>query len=509
MASFTLACPNCKSVLVVPAKVPAGQKVKCPKCATVFAVPGDDDQFTSRTKRSNQPPPIQSRFGEGRAEPIEDDEDYDVDTPRRVRRSTHRVTADEDDDFIEDRPRRSFSRSRQGQNNQVLLIGVIVGVAAVIVLTGVGIAAGIWFRSSRAASQQTLAAQQGAREQDVARAPAGAGPNVANPLPAAPQQVDPPNPPAIGDAPRQRQEPPPVPIMPPQFLGQPPPSFDISKRYRENEIITINIQGIPDERSRKYILERLPALIGTRYLMSSRVSGDVTVVVLAPVNNPEAFARKIDFGTVSSVKGRIIKVTAKKLDIPSADADVITQALFDLKSPNLFTRKAALDRLAIADADNRRDEVLKAVQALLSDSDVFTRQKAIGVYAKWGGKDSVPTLLKLLRHPDPHTRRATMEALANLKDERAVEPIAERLTEGLDRHDASKALQALGSTAELTVLKYLGSPDFPTRLEACKILKVIGTKASVRPLQAVALNRNDFVVAQAAQEALIAISTRP
>ena len=243
----------------------------------------------------------------------------------------------------------------------MLLIGVIVGVAAVIVLTGVGIAAGIWFRSSRAASQQTLAAQQGAREQDVARAPAGAGPNVANPLPAAPQQVDPPNPPAIGDAPRQRQEPPPVPIMPPQFLGQPPPSFDISKRYRENEIITINIQGIPDERSRKYILERLPALIGTRYLMSSRVSGDVTVVVLAPVNNPEAFARKIDFGTVSSVKGRIINVTAKKLDIPSADADAITQALFDLKSPNLFTRKAALDRLAIADANDRRDEVLKAV----------------------------------------------------------------------------------------------------------------------------------------------------
>jgi len=474
----------------------------------VFAAPGDDDQFISRAGQSDPRTPVRSRSAEALVEPSDDDEDYDVDTPRRVRKSTRKVRPDEDDDFGEDRPRRSFSKPRQRQTNQLLFIGVIVGVVAVVMLAGVGIAAAIWFRSSGATGQQTLAAHQEDREQAGARAPEGAGPNVPNPPPAAPQQADPPRPPVIGNAPRQRQGLRQVPMRPPQFIVQPPPDFDISKQYREDEIVTINIQGIPDERARKYILERLPALMGTRYLMTSRVSGDVTVVVLAPVNNPEAFARKIDFGTVNSVKGRMIDVTAKKLDIPSADADAVTQALFDLKSPSVFTRNAALDRLAATDANDRREEVLKAVENLLGDFNAFTCQKAIAVYAKWGGKDGVPTLLKLLRHSNLPTRRAAMDTLANLKDERAVEPIAERLTEIHDLHIASKALQAMGSMAELAVSKYLGNPEFTTRLEACKILKVIGTKASVRPLQAVAVNRNDFVVAKAAEEALTAISAR-
>jgi hypothetical protein len=46
----------------------------------------------------------------------------------------------------------------------------------------------------------------------------------------------------------------------------------------------------------------------------------------------------------------------------------------------------------------------------------------------------------------------------------------------------------MGSMAEDAVLKYLGHGDFATRLEVCKILKFIGTKASVKTLQMAARN---------------------
>jgi HEAT repeat protein len=130
------------------------------------------------------------------------------------------------------------------------------------------------------------------------------------------------------------------------------------------------------------------------------------------------------------------------------------------------------------------------------------------VLALWGGKDSVPALVQTLQHDDVFTRQAALESLANLKDARAVEPMAELLPQGIDRANAGKALQAMGSMAEKAVAVYLTHSDFGTRLEACHILKVIGTKESVAALQKATLNQQDAIVANAAQEALLAIGQR-
>jgi hypothetical protein len=66
----------------------------------------------------------------------------------------------------------------------------------------------------------------------------------------------------------------------------------------------------------------------------------------------------------------------------------------------------------------------------------------------------------------------------------------------------------MGSMAEKAVAGYLTHSDFATRLEACRILKVIGTNESVAALQKATLNQQDAIVASAAQEALLAIGQR-
>ena len=75
-----------------------------------------------------------------------------------------------------------------------------------------------------------------------------------------------------------------------------------------------------------------------------------------------------------------------------------------------------------------------------------------------------------------------MEALARLKDERGVKPIAERLLEPATRGDAKNALAAYGSMAEEEVLKLLKHEVADVRFAACEVLARIGTGKSLPEL---------------------------
>src|SRR5262249_54143461 len=122
----------------------------------------------------------------------------------------------------------------------------------------------------------------------------------------------------------------------------------------------------------------------------------------------------------------------------------------------------------------------------------------------------VPDLLKALAGTQGNVRHAVMATLGKLKDDRAIAPLAQRLPDGGDRAAASKALQAIGARAEKEVDKYLTNPDTAVRLEACHILREIGTRASLQALRdAVQANRQKHKdVATAAEVAIKAITAR-
>ncbi len=193
-----------------------------------------------------------------------------------------------------------------------------------------------------------------------------------------------------------------------------------------------------------------------------------------------------------SVDGRVICVVATRVQGPSAN-DPLTVALYNLKSSNKGKRDNALRDLRKIAPNERRPEVLKALEVSLNDPDMFARAEAVETYGAWATKENVPTLLAVLKDKEMFVRPKAIEALTRLKDERAIEPFAERLQDPAERGSAAKALKSFGPAAEKAVLARLDHPDIWTRIEACHILREIGTQQSIAPMQRLANDKDAFV----------------
>lgn len=281
----------------------------------------------------------------------------------------------------------------------------------------------------------------------------------------------------------------------------------------EDSIVTLHVIAVTDESTHDAIYGKATALADdghASYICAAR-QGERMTVRLGLVRDPQACANKIDFGTVRGVSGRTINVVANRVEGPPPNADDLTMTLYDLKSPMGHRRHDAIQRLKTMAPNERRPEVVRALEeALRKDTNPFDREELVKMLAVWGGKDSVPALLKTLQSLEKHdfpARRAIFHALARLQDERACEPIAVYLEDFPSRHDAAEALKAMGPIAEKAALKRLEHPDQFLRQEVCDILAVIGTKESLPALEKVAA-QNDFVVSGKAQTAIQAIKAR-
>ena len=198
---------------------------------------------------------------------------------------------------------------------------------------------------------------------------------------------------------------------------------------------------------------------------------------------------------------------APAIGAPGNDAE-LTQVLDDLKSADMTTRTRACERLAKGQPNTpRRGEVAAALAERLGDKNGATHDAAAKALVVWATRDQVQTLLDALDHESGTVRQSALEALGNLKDERAVKPVARRLLQG-DRKHASKALQSMGTMAEKEVLTYLQDRDAEVRAEACRVLRRIGTAESVSPLTALKDKDNARNVQIAAADALDEIGRR-
>lgn len=282
--------------------------------------------------------------------------------------------------------------------------------------------------------------------------------------------------------------------------------------------VVLHIAGVEDVDTRDAISEKLHELAaeGGNFNIATVHRGNLMTATVAPIGDVEAFSRKLDFGTVDSVKGRTITMTARKAQVPLANADALTKMLRQLKSSQLPKRQEAARTLkAMRPDDKRRPEVVKALEPLINANDPFTRHEAIEVLCVWANKDSVPLLLKALAAGDNFVIRGeVIKALGRLKDERAIEPIAQRLEEFAERDAAIEALKAMGPAAEKAVLARLDHDDWQVRQAACEILIKIGTRQSIPALEKVAAAGKGFgagfnhFVTQKAEAAIRAIKAR-
>lgn len=182
-----------------------------------------------------------------------------------------------------------------------------------------------------------------------------------------------------------------------------------------------------------------------------------------------------------------------------AGAD-LARSIEELKARDSFRCRSAAEALARATpVEERREEVVRELLTLVEDRDGFTRHAGAKALRVWGSADLLETWIKLLDDESFVVRWEAIAALGEMPDPRGAEAVAARLK--ADKLKASKALIQMGAVAEPAVLGCLGDPEWTVRMEAARILKQIGTKASVPVLQR-ALRDENGLVRMSAQDAL-------
>ena len=189
---------------------------------------------------------------------------------------------------------------------------------------------------------------------------------------------------------------------------------------------------------------------------------------------------------------------------PLAAAD-LTSSLADLQSSDGFKVINAANRLAGAQPAGDTRTVERTLVGALDNKDGFARQSVVKALGTWGGRDSVPPLIKRLDDESFAVRWAVFDVLGARKDTRAAEPLAKWLEK--DRGFASNALRKMGSIAAPAVAKQLGAKDWGMRIDVCHLLKDIGTLHEIPALQIVTRDESRLV-ADAAAEAVKAIRQR-
>jgi hypothetical protein len=176
--------------------------------------------------------------------------------------------------------------------------------------------------------------------------------------------------------------------------------------------------------------------------------------------------------------------------LPSED---LAKLLQRLKTEDGGSREMAAREL---ESQNSRltatPELLAQMVSLLSSGNDTLRHAGLMVLASHGTKEHVPLLIKALSDSDASLRGAAAKGLGRLQDPRAVEPLvllvaagqADQPFYGRNRESAAgEALIRIGPPAEPAVLDLLKEKNIETRIQACSILKQIGTKKSLGPLK--------------------------
>jgi hypothetical protein len=276
------------------------------------------------------------------------------------------------------------------------------------------------------------------------------------------------------------------------------------------QVVVIEVTDAVDEIQRDEIARRVPQLMGPGEYVTRFTTGTEGQLFarVAPVPDVQAFAAKIDFGSVTKIEGRRITVRAKPVQgAGTAAATPLNRALEGIKSSNADIRDSALEQLAQMKPDQRRGEVLTALRGPLTSTDTRANALAVQALGVWGTQENLPTLIKALDSRDGLTRKKGIEALARFKDLATIEPIARRLGSSYDGSAAVEALIKLGPASEKTALRALTSKDERVRRDACKILEKIGTSDSLATLTA-AKQDSDAFVRVGAEQAVRAITRR-
>ncbi|HEX3147321.1 MAG TPA: hypothetical protein VHR66_04515 [Gemmataceae bacterium] len=277
------------------------------------------------------------------------------------------------------------------------------------------------------------------------------------------------------------------------------PVVDALPGFEPKVVLTLHVTGANTEFTHDTVVDGAGTLIdaGGNHATRARGSGGRMTILVAPVSDPQAAAKKIKFGVVESVRGRTITVRANPAPSLGPGTDALDQALFNLQSPNWMRQEEALAKLKTLPVDHRRKAVAKALeQALANPNHGFPADIILEVLGVWGTEESVPAIETFLKTLEgDFSYRTALMTLAKIKGKRALEIIMGSFDRGNGigvhhgQSEATPAIIAFGPGAEDAILERF-RPDDPGRhLVIVQILKEIGTEKCIPFLEA-AVDKN-------------------
>jgi len=255
-----VACPKCRTRLQVP-KTKASS-LRCPKCQKLISLESIDDERDGDDEDELAERP-------SRKSPSRDEDEDEV---RPASRTKRRAVDDEDDNDEDGRTRRN--RTKRGkQSDNTALIGAVIGAGVLLLVLVVGVTIFLVTRSKTDSTDSSAST----KSSSPFSLPVSADDDFSGPWPQGPNAIPP------GDT------------------------------------IVLHIIGVVDQATADAISERINDLVppgnnSRRSIMSSSRLPRMTLII-NPIKSAEEFAKKIDFGQVKSINGKIISIKGQKMEI--------------------------------------------------------------------------------------------------------------------------------------------------------------------------------------------------
>jgi hypothetical protein len=150
--------------------------------------------------------------------------------------------------------------------------------------------------------------------------------------------------------------------------------------------------------------------------------------------------------------------------------------------------------------------VARELVAVVKGKDRNVGSAALNALAVWGSANEVPLLIEMIGDVDGARSGSAIRALAKLRDERAIKPLAAALSKTGARIQAEFALKEFGVAAEPEVIPQLKSFDTSVVMSAIRVLERVGTPVSIPHLQPIAESKG--ATRTPAQNAIRSIQAR-
>lgn len=152
---------------------------------------------------------------------------------------------------------------------------------------------------------------------------------------------------------------------------------------------------------------------------------------------------------------------------------LVGQSLEDLGSANTTQQREAAEYLAANNVDAKvQSAVASALVPLISNHHV--RQSAMKALSRWATGDTVPDLIDAVAAADAKNDRSTqvtiLKLLIELKDDRALDPIAQLMASRTNHDTARDGFRAFGAKSVPYILPFVSDPDFNSRRIARELL---------------------------------------